>query len=96
MAYVYLAHFTAKRQTNANVDLDYIAVDPRNQRRGIGKMLLQWGVQRAAAEKRDCYLVATPAGRPLYEAAGFVELATLQIFGVPHLSMIKRYVPISV
>ncbi|PKX91443.1 GNAT family N-acetyltransferase [Aspergillus novofumigatus IBT 16806] len=75
--------------------LDYIAVDPRHRRRGIGKMLLQWGVERADAEKRDCYLVATPAGRPLYEAAGFTELATLLIFGVPHWSMIKRYVPVS-
>ncbi|KAF4224727.1 hypothetical protein CNMCM8980_005498 [Aspergillus fumigatiaffinis] len=91
------AHFgdEMKRNVWRSVDLDYIAVDPRHRRRGIGKLLLQWGVQRAAAEQRDCYLVATPAGRPLYEAAGFTELATLLIFGVPHWSMIKRYVPVS-
>ncbi|EAW17180.1 GNAT family N-acetyltransferase [Aspergillus fischeri NRRL 181] len=88
------AHFGAGMKKNV-WHLDYIAVDPRHRRRGIGKMLLQWGVQRAAAAKRDCYLVATPAGRPLYEAAGFTELTTLLIFGVPHWSMIKRYVPVS-
>lgn len=58
-------------------------------------MLLQWGVQRAAAEKRDCYLVTTPARRPLYKAAGFMEFATLPIFGVAHFSMVKRYVSVS-
>ncbi|GFF52936.1 hypothetical protein IFM51744_07975 [Aspergillus udagawae] len=88
------AHFGDEMKRNV-WHLDYIAVDPRHWRRGIGKMLLQWGVQRAAAEKRACYLVATPAGRPLYQAAGFTKLATLQIFGVSHLSMIKRYVPVS-
>ncbi|GFF38514.1 hypothetical protein IFM58399_05260 [Aspergillus lentulus] len=88
------AHFGDEMKRNV-WHLDYIAVDPRHRRRGIGKILLQWGVQRAAAEQRDCYLVATPAGRPLYEAAGFRELATLPIFGVPHWSMIKRHVPVS-
>ncbi|SPJ73403.1 uncharacterized protein FTOL_03133 [Fusarium torulosum] len=45
--------------------LDYIGVGPGNQRRGIGKMLLQWGLERAAKEGKDCYLIATEAGRPL-------------------------------
>ncbi|KAM0260531.1 hypothetical protein ACHAPA_010213, partial [Fusarium lateritium] len=45
--------------------LDYIGVGPGNQRRGIGKMLLQWGLEHAAQEGKDCYLIATEAGRPL-------------------------------
>ncbi|KAJ6441235.1 GNAT family acetyltransferase [Purpureocillium lavendulum] len=71
--------------------LDYIAVDPQQQRRGIGKMLLDWGMTKAAEQRRSIYLVATPAGRPLYQAAGFEDLGPLQIFDVPHYSMIRRF-----
>ncbi|KAF4987143.1 hypothetical protein FGRMN_10527 [Fusarium graminum] len=71
-------------------DLDYIGVQPGNQRRGIGKMLLQWGIDRAAEEGKDCYLIATEAGRPLYTAVGFEHLRTVSIFGIPHYSMILR------
>ncbi|RBA14175.1 hypothetical protein FPRO05_02967 [Fusarium proliferatum] len=70
--------------------LDYIGVSPGNQRRGIGKMLLQWGLNRAAEEGRDCYLVATEAGRPLYVAAGFEDIRVVSILGIPHYSMILR------
>ncbi|KAK2123920.1 hypothetical protein NOF04DRAFT_1405862 [Fusarium oxysporum II5] len=70
--------------------LDYIGVSPGNQRRGIGKMLLQWGLDNAAAERKDCYLVATEAGRPLYVDAGFKDIRVVSILGVPHYSMILR------
>ncbi|KAI1067930.1 hypothetical protein LB506_013014 [Fusarium annulatum] len=70
--------------------LDYIGVSPGNQRRGIGKMLLQWGLDRAAEEGKDCYLVATEAGRPLYVAAGFEDIRVVSILGIPHYSMILR------
>lgn len=52
-------------------------------------MLLNWGIERAEADKKDCYLIATPAGRPLYLNAGFEDLGTVDIFGVPHYSMIR-------
>ncbi|GKU06815.1 gnat family [Fusarium langsethiae] len=68
--------------------LDYIGVGPGNQRKGIGKMLLQWGLDRASEEGKDCYLVATEAGRPLYVAAGFKDIRTILILGIPHYSMI--------
>ncbi|KPM34477.1 hypothetical protein AK830_g12091 [Neonectria ditissima] len=70
--------------------LDYIGIEPKHQRRGIGRMLLEWGIKHAEKDDRECYLVATPAGRPLYLAYGFEDVRTLQIFGVPHSSMILR------
>ncbi|KAF5722310.1 integral membrane protein [Fusarium mundagurra] len=70
--------------------LDYIGVSPGNQRRGIGKMLLQWGLDHAAAEGKDCYLVATEAGRPLYVAAGFKDVRVVSILGILHYSMILK------
>ncbi|KAH6603538.1 hypothetical protein Trco_008313 [Trichoderma cornu-damae] len=70
--------------------LDLIGVDPLQRRRGIGKALLTWGVQQATKAGRDCYLMATPQGRPLYEASGFDIVRPLNMFGVMHHSMILR------
>ncbi|KAH7276077.1 acyl-CoA N-acyltransferase [Fusarium solani] len=70
--------------------LDMLGVDPSQQRRGIGKMLVQWVFEEANKYGEDCYLVATPAGLPLYRAHGFEELGVLELFGVPHTSMIRK------
>ncbi|KAL6859216.1 acyl-CoA N-acyltransferase [Trichoderma novae-zelandiae] len=70
--------------------LDFIGVDPDHRRKGIGMALLAWGVEQATKAGRDCYLMATPHGRPLYEAAGFEIVRPLDMFGVTHHSMILR------
>lgn len=72
------------------LDLDMIGVDPLHQRRGIGKALLTWGMRQATKAGRDCYLMATPQGRPLYEAFGWEIVRPLNMFGVMHHSMIYR------
>ncbi|KAF4448605.1 hypothetical protein F53441_8024 [Fusarium austroafricanum] len=87
---VFSSHFVAFILLTWRLDLDYIGVSPGNQRRGIGKMLLEWGLGRAAEEGKDCYLIATEAGRPLYVAAGFKDLRVVSILGIPHYSMILR------
>ncbi|RSL56240.1 hypothetical protein CEP54_008939 [Fusarium duplospermum] len=69
--------------------LEMLGVDPGQQRRGIGKLLLRWAFEEADKFGQDCYLVATPAGLPLYRAAGFKEVGVLELFGVPHTSMIR-------
>ena len=74
-----------------NPDLDYLGVDPKQHRRGIGKALLNWGLERSKEQGRDCYLFATPAGKPLYSAMGFENLGAVDLFGEPHFSMIKRF-----
>lgn len=45
-------------------------VDPEYQRRGIGRAILKVMLARASA-RTIVALVATPAGRPLYESMGF-------------------------
>lgn len=73
-----------------NTELDFLAVDPSHQRRGIGKSLLSWGIEKATQESKDCYTVASASGRPLYIAGGFEEVRQLEICGVPHTQMIIK------
>lgn len=53
-------------------------------------MLLNWGLDKAMEQNKDAYLIATPAGFPLYQAAGFEDLGAFTMFNTPHNGMIKR------
>jgi ribosomal protein S18 acetylase RimI-like enzyme len=48
-----------------------LVVDTRYQRRGIGAMLLEWGIEQAQAEMVPCGLESSFAGKKLYEKMGF-------------------------
>ncbi|KAI9705691.1 MAG: hypothetical protein M1820_005101 [Bogoriella megaspora] len=52
-----------------------IACSPKFRRRGVGTLLLNWGLERAREEGIPVLLQATPAGKPLYEKAGFDKIA---------------------
>ena len=71
-------------------DLEYLGVDPDHQRRGVGRMLLGWGTERADAGDKECYLFGTVAGRPLYEGAGFEVVKEVKVFGAPHYAMLRK------
>ena len=62
-------------------------MDPNHQRKGIGRLLLDWGVEQARREGRDVYLVSMPAGRALYLGAGFQEIGEVEILGFPSYHM---------
>jgi len=66
-----------------------LAIDPRQQRRGIGRMLAKHGLDLAAKEGRDAFLVATPEGKPLYQSLGFRELVDpYDVLGTTYSSML--------
>ncbi|KAM0292513.1 hypothetical protein ACHAO9_002825 [Fusarium lateritium] len=54
--------------------LSWLGVSPKCQRTGIGKRLLQWGIDRCEEEQVSAVLVATEVGKPLYEKMGFREV----------------------
>ena len=56
-------------------------------------MLVEWGMERAAKEQKDCYLVSTPIGKPLYTRLGFEEASTFDFGGAPHAHMIIKNDP---
>ncbi|RDW72910.1 hypothetical protein BP6252_06817 [Coleophoma cylindrospora] len=52
--------------------LDLCFTDPAWHRRGAGKLLVQWGTERADALGVKCIVEASHPGKPLYESCGFV------------------------
>ncbi|WP_287371529.1 GNAT family N-acetyltransferase [Oceanithermus sp.] len=64
----------------------YLGVAPERQGRGLGGALLQAGLERAAAEGRPAYLVASsPGSRRLYERCGFRVLGEVRLLRGPHV-----------
>ncbi|SPD64403.1 N-acetyltransferase GCN5 [Cupriavidus taiwanensis] len=55
--------------------LGMIIVSPEHQGKGIGKALMQLVLE--ALGERSTLLIATPAGRPLYEQLGFIATGTI-------------------
>ncbi|KAF2483301.1 acyl-CoA N-acyltransferase [Neohortaea acidophila] len=65
-----------KRQSELMQDrpfwkLDVLGVLPEYQGRGIGKLLIQYGIDRADEQGIEAYLDASPKGAPVYERVGF-------------------------
>jgi GNAT superfamily N-acetyltransferase len=54
--------------------LDYIAVHPSHQKKGVGLALIQNGVAKARSLGLDVFVLACEGGFKLYEKAGFKEV----------------------
>lgn len=58
-----------------------MATPAEHQRKGVGRALLTHGIAlHRARGVRDFYLMATPAGQPLYESLGFETVALCEIW----------------
>ncbi|CZT51423.1 uncharacterized protein RSE6_12568 [Rhynchosporium secalis] len=53
--------------------LTSIQVVPEHQRKGIGSMLMQWGCDKADLNRWNSFVMAYPAGVPLYHKFGFKQ-----------------------
>lgn len=53
--------------------LELVATRQEYQGRGAAGQLLRWGVERADEEATECYLEASPEGKPIYGRFGFGE-----------------------
>lgn len=60
---------------NQYTALNSICVDATRRRKGIGKMLVRWGIDRAAEKGQDVWLISAPTGRALYASMGFEQVA---------------------
>ena len=59
------------------MDLNSLTVDPLYQRRGIGALMMDWGLQRARVEGVPVVLEATANGLGLYLKKGFHEVGKI-------------------
>ena len=59
--------------------LGLLMVHPDYQRRGAGKILVEWGLDMADREGLPCWLQATPQGRGLYSKCGFEIVGDMDI-----------------
>ena len=55
----------------ANAVLDLLFTHPDHRRKGIGSLIMQWGLDRADELGLESYIEATKEGKPCYEAFGF-------------------------
>lgn len=77
------------QNTDSKIDLAVLSVHPSHQRKGVGKKLLQWGMERAAEENKPVFLLSSPEGYPLYLSQGFRTLKEFMLCGtLPSFSMI--------
>jgi predicted N-acetyltransferase YhbS len=63
-------------QANSNMTalvLNYLIVHPEYQGRGLGKRLMNVGLEEAEKVGAGCFVVSTPAGEAVYRKAGFEE-----------------------
>jgi ribosomal protein S18 acetylase RimI-like enzyme len=64
--------------------LPMIGVDPAQQGRGYGSMLLRHALERADRDHLPAYLESTsPESKPLYERHGFEEIGVIQFGSSP-------------
>ena len=54
--------------------LDNLVVDFRYGRRGIGSVLVEWGISKAAGLGLNCQTEAGPMSQPLYSKLGFTKV----------------------
>jgi GNAT superfamily N-acetyltransferase len=66
----------AERYVKPHAHLHICFVHPAHRRKGVGALLMSWGVERADEMKMESFLEGTLIGRHLYEKFGFVVVST--------------------
>lgn len=78
--YVKLAPWNAFNGIGPRWHLGIIAISPQHQRRGIGKMLVEYGQRLTTKEGLPLTLESSIAGRGLYAKMGFKMVGGIKIF----------------
>ncbi|KXJ91721.1 acyl-CoA N-acyltransferase [Microdochium bolleyi] len=73
------SHFFELPYGDTNLYLSILACHPDYQRRGIGRRLVTWGLEKASREGLDLTVFGSPMGSLLYQAVGFREVGRFRV-----------------
>ncbi|KAI1334746.1 putative GNAT family acetyltransferase [Xylariaceae sp. FL0016] len=59
--------------------LRLLQTDPEHQRRGAGRMLVEWGIEEAKKLGLVAYLESSPEGHEMYKKCGFRDLELTEL-----------------
>ena len=86
-----LRQVLARRPTEPHWYLSHLAVDVGRQRAGVGRRLLDVGVQRAASDGVGVYLeTSNPTNLAFYDAAGFRQVGIVRVPEAPPVWLLWR------
>ncbi|HAS09088.1 MAG TPA: hypothetical protein DCS55_00990 [Acidimicrobiaceae bacterium] len=86
-----LAAVLRQRPREPHWYLTHLAVRPDDQGRGLGRALLQWGIERADEEGVGTYLETTnPDNLSFYRAAGYSQVGMVRVGDAPSVWMLWR------
>lgn len=81
-----LREILERHPTEPHWYLSHLAVASSERGRGIGRALLEAGLEEAARDGVGAYLeTANPANLPFYRAAGFRQVGTVKMPGAPEV-----------
>ena len=75
---IYLLHRFANRGNTEQV-CNLMFVHPAHRRRGAGRLLMGWGVEKAQEKGFEVFVESTDLGRPLYESFGLAVTSVFQL-----------------
>ncbi|KAI1415340.1 hypothetical protein F5Y13DRAFT_8128 [Hypoxylon sp. FL1857] len=75
--FVNLKGFMKERMARPHIELEQLVVHPDHRMRGVGKLLVSWGVQKADELKLETCVESVPYAAPFYEKLGFGSLDCL-------------------
>ncbi|KAI0896465.1 hypothetical protein F4806DRAFT_464652 [Annulohypoxylon nitens] len=76
--FVNLKGFMKKRMGRPHIELEQLVVHPDHRKRGAGKLLVDWGVQKADELGLETCVESVPFAVPIYEKYGFGNLDELK------------------
>ena len=59
--------------------MNILFTHPEHRRRGVGSLIMNWGLERADKLGLESFIEATAAGKPCYERFGFEVIDTNQL-----------------
>ena len=65
--------------TKFSLVLSICFVHPEHRRRGVGTLLVEWGIKKADEVNVECFVESTDEGKPLYERHGFANINEFEL-----------------